>query len=83
MKYAYQESPHSENTDSPRGQMVERKRGHVFTRVSISNKSPQIINEKEKIKHSSSHVSIQTLIQPEKLYFFTFIGLTVSIHVQF
>jgi hypothetical protein len=46
VKYAYQESPHSENTASPRSEKVERKREHVFIRISISNKTPQTINEK-------------------------------------
>jgi hypothetical protein len=47
VKYAYQESPHSENTASPRIERVESKREHVFIRISISNKTPQIINENE------------------------------------
>jgi hypothetical protein len=48
VKYAYQESPHSKNTASPRCEKEERKREHVFIRISISNKTPQTINEKEK-----------------------------------
>jgi hypothetical protein len=47
VKYAYQESPNSENTASPSSQTVERKREHGFIRISISNKTPQTINEKE------------------------------------
>jgi hypothetical protein len=47
VKYAYQESPHSENTASPRSLEVERKREHGFIRISISNKEPQTINENE------------------------------------
>jgi hypothetical protein len=39
VKYAHQESPQSENT--------EREREHVFIRISISNKTPQTINERE------------------------------------
>jgi hypothetical protein len=47
VKYVYQESPHSENTASPRSERVDRKREHAFIRKSISNKTPQTINEKE------------------------------------
>jgi hypothetical protein len=47
VKYAYQESPHSENTASPRSEKEERKREHVIIRISILNKTPQTINENE------------------------------------
>jgi hypothetical protein len=47
VKYAYQESSHSENTASPRSERVERKREQVFIKISISNQTPQTINEKE------------------------------------
>ncbi len=47
MKYAYQESPHSENTAFPRSEKEEREREHVFVRILISNTTPQTINEKE------------------------------------
>jgi hypothetical protein len=43
----YQESPHSENTASPRSEKEKREREHVFIRILISNKTPQTINEKE------------------------------------
>jgi hypothetical protein len=33
VKYAYQESPHSENTASPRSEKEEREREHVFIRI--------------------------------------------------
>ncbi len=36
MKYAYQESPHSENTASPRSEKEEREREHVYIRILIS-----------------------------------------------
>jgi hypothetical protein len=45
VKYAFQESPHSENTAFPRSEKEERGREHVFTRILISNKTPQTINE--------------------------------------
>ncbi len=41
----FMESPHSQNTASPRREEEERKREHVV--ISISNKTPQTINEKE------------------------------------
>jgi hypothetical protein len=41
VKYAYQQSPHSENTAAPRSGKEEREREHVFIRTSISNKTPQ------------------------------------------
>jgi hypothetical protein len=46
-KYAYQKSPHLENTASPRSEKEERKKEHMFIRILISNKTPQTINEKE------------------------------------
>jgi hypothetical protein len=42
-----QESPYSENTTSRPSEIEEREREHVFIRISISNKTPQTINEKE------------------------------------
>jgi hypothetical protein len=45
VKYAHKESPHSENTASPCSKKEEREREHVFRRISISNKTPQTINE--------------------------------------
>jgi hypothetical protein len=45
VKYAFQESPHSENTAFPHSEKEEREREHVFTRILISNKTPQTINE--------------------------------------
>jgi hypothetical protein len=45
VKCAYQESPHSENTAFPRSEKEDRKREHVFIRISISKKTPQTINE--------------------------------------
>jgi hypothetical protein len=36
VKYAYQESPHSENTASPRSEKEEREREHVYIRILIS-----------------------------------------------
>jgi hypothetical protein len=36
VKYAYQESPHSENTASPRSEKEEREREHVYVRILIS-----------------------------------------------
>jgi hypothetical protein len=47
VKHAYQESPHSENTASPRSEKEKRERELVFIRILISNKKPQTINEKE------------------------------------
>ena len=47
MKYAYQESPHPENTAFPCSEKEKREREHVFIRILISNKTPQPINEKE------------------------------------
>jgi hypothetical protein len=47
MKYAYQESPHSESTDSPRSDKEEREKEHVFIRIIISSKTAQKINEKK------------------------------------
>ncbi len=44
--HTYQEWPHSELKASPCSGKVERKREHVFIRISISNKTPQTINEK-------------------------------------
>jgi hypothetical protein len=49
VEYAYQELLHSENIASPRCQTIERKRGHGFIRIPISNKTPQTINEKENL----------------------------------
>jgi hypothetical protein len=47
VKYAYQESPHSETTATTRSEKEERKREHVFfIRISILNKTTQTINEK-------------------------------------
>jgi hypothetical protein len=47
VKYEYQKLPYSDNKEaSPRSQNVERKRDHEFIRRSISNKTPQTINEK-------------------------------------
>jgi hypothetical protein len=45
--YAYQELPHPENIASPRSYKEGRKREHVFIRISISNTTPQTINERE------------------------------------
>jgi hypothetical protein len=36
VKYAYQESPHSENTASPRSEKEERERERVYIRTLIS-----------------------------------------------
>jgi hypothetical protein len=47
VKYAYQESQHSENTASPRSEKEEREREHASTRTPTPNKTPQTINEKE------------------------------------
>jgi hypothetical protein len=47
VKYAYQESPHSENTASRSSEKEEKKRKQVFIRISVSNKTPQTLNEKE------------------------------------
>jgi hypothetical protein len=49
VKYACQESTHSENKASPRSQNEEKKREHELIRISISNKTPQAINEKENL----------------------------------
>jgi hypothetical protein len=46
VKYAYQEWPHSV---SSRSEKEENEREHVFIRILISNKTPQTINEKEKL----------------------------------
>jgi hypothetical protein len=43
VKYAYQESPHSENTVCPRSEKEKREREHAFIRILISNKTSQTI----------------------------------------
>jgi hypothetical protein len=45
VKYAYQESPHSENTASPRSEK-EGKRACVYKNINFK-RTPQTINEKE------------------------------------
>jgi hypothetical protein len=47
LKYACQQSPHSENTASPRSENEKTGRGHVFITILISSKTPQTMNEKE------------------------------------
>jgi hypothetical protein len=49
VKYPYHGLPHPENTAFPRSQNIEKKREHEFIRRSISNKTPQTINEKENL----------------------------------
>jgi hypothetical protein len=47
VKYAYQESPHSENTASPRSaKRREGKRASVYNNINFK-RTPQTINEKE------------------------------------
>jgi hypothetical protein len=46
VKYAYQESPHSENTASPRSEKEEEKRACVYKNINFK-RTPQTINKKE------------------------------------
>jgi hypothetical protein len=50
VKYADQESPHSENTASQRSEKEGRKREHVFIRISVTNIVGIIINWPAKVK---------------------------------
>jgi hypothetical protein len=46
VKHAYQESPHPENTASPRSEKEVREREHVFIRILMSNKTPQLTKKR-------------------------------------
>jgi hypothetical protein len=58
VKYAYQESPHSENTASPRNEKEERQREHVYIRIFISKGHHKQLTKKRTLRVTAMERSV-------------------------